>query len=86
MSILSHHPLSIGGTYLFELWQEGDSLVVEGLVRWSRPQDAANQIEVPQESRFQAGVAFERVRSRERRDPWPTEVIQSPTRARPVVE
>lgn len=84
MSVLSHHPLSIGGTYLFELWQEGNSLVVEGVVRWSRPQDAANQIEVQKESRYQAGVAFEQVRSRERRDPWPTEVVLSPAQNRPV--
>lgn len=84
MLVLSHHPMSIGGTYLFELWQEGNSLVVEGVVRWSRPQDAANVEEAPRESRYQAGVAFERVRSRQRRDPWPTEVTLSPARGRPV--
>ena len=81
---MSHHPLSVGGTYLFELWQEGNSLVVEGVVRWSHPQDAANQDEAQARSRFQAGVAFERVRSRERRDPWPTEVVLAPARGRPV--
>ncbi|MGB7491781.1 MAG: PilZ domain-containing protein [Thermoanaerobaculia bacterium] len=84
MLVLSHNPLSIGGTYLFELWQEGNSLVIEGAVRWSRPQGVANEEEAPKESRYRAGVAFERVRSRERRDPWPTEVVQSPTRGRPV--
>jgi len=84
MSVLSHHRLSIGGTYLFELWQEGNSLVVEGVVRWSRPPDVANQEEVQKESRHRAGVAFERVRSRERRDPRPAEVVVSPARSRPV--
>ena len=85
MSVLSHHPLSVGGTYLFELWQEGNSLVVEGVVRWSAPRYAANQELAPEDSRYRAGVAFERVRSRERRDPWPTAVEVSPARG-PTVD
>ena len=83
MSVLSHHPLSVGGTYLFELWQEGNSLVVEGVVRWSNLQSSA--LEAPTVgTRYRAGVAFERVRSRERRDPWPTEVTVAPERGRSV--
>ena len=85
MSVLSQHPLSVGGTYLFELWQEGNSLVVEGVVRWSSTQDNSRRDEaVRDRTRYQAGVAFERVRSRERRDPWPTEVVVSPTPGRSV--
>lgn len=84
MSVMSHHPLSIGGTYLFELWQEGNSLVVEGVVRWSHAQNAANHDDAQSRFCFQAGVSFERVRSRERREPWPTEVVSSPDQSRPV--
>lgn len=85
MSVLSQHPLSIGGTYLFELWQEGNSLVVEGVVRWSSSQDnIAPDDAIRARTRYQAGVAFERMRSRERRDPWPREVVVTPTPSRPV--
>ncbi len=83
MSVLSHHPLSVGGTYLFELWQDGNSLVVEGVVRWSNLQVAGFQVPAT-DTRYRAGVAFERVRSRERRDPWPTEVVVTPERGRSV--
>lgn len=85
MSVLSQHPLGVGGTYLFELWQEGNSLVVEGVVRWSAPRYPANQELAPEESQYRAGVAFERVRSRERRQPWPIQVEVSGNRA-PVVD
>lgn len=84
MSVRSHHPLTIGETYLFELWQEGNSLVVEGVVRWSRSRDLVPAAGSSEASRFQAGVAFERVRSRERRYPWPTEVEAPPADGRPV--
>ncbi len=84
MSVRSHHPLTVGGTYLFELWQEGNSLVVEGVVRWSQSRESTPPTGSPEASRFQAGVAFERVRSRERRHPWPTEVEVPPARSRPV--
>jgi len=84
MFVRSQHPLAVGGTYLFELWQEANSLVVEGVVRWSRSPEVGREGGPGSPSRYQAGVAFERVRSRERRTPWPTEVVLPPARGRPV--
>ena len=59
MAIETQHPFSIGGNYLFELFDEGRSLMVEGEVRWCRRSTpAATSEEIPVSPFFRTGVSF----------------------------
>lgn len=59
MAIETPHPFSIGGNYLFELSDEGRSLMVEGEVRWctrtALPESAEEVLASPL---FRTGVSF----------------------------
>jgi len=59
MAIKTSHPFSVGGSYLFELFDDGRSLMIEGQVCW------CEQLRVPADLRemghlptFRTGVAF----------------------------
>ena len=67
MAIETHHPFTIGGDYLFELCDEGRSLVVEGRVRWSRTILHGSAVELEPTPMFRTGVAFVGVQPRESR-------------------
>jgi hypothetical protein len=59
MAIETHHPFSVGGSYLFELQDEGRSLMVEGEVRWCQ-RVAAHEPRGDSHATplFRSGVAF----------------------------
>ena len=59
MAIETHHPFSVGGNYLFELQDEGRSLMVEGEVRWcQRVQNQQVSSEISPAPFFRSGVSF----------------------------
>jgi len=67
MAIESQHPFTIGGDYLFELCDDGRSLVVEGRIRWSRQVLRAPTTELESAPVFRTGVAFVGIQPREAR-------------------
>ncbi len=67
MAIETQHPFTIGGDYLFELCDEGRSLVVEGRVRWSRRVMPSIVADVEPQTLFRTGVAFVGIQPRESR-------------------
>jgi hypothetical protein len=67
MAIETQHPFTIGGDYLFELCDEGRSLVVEGRVRWSRRVMPGVIPEIEPRTMFRTGVAFVGIQPRESR-------------------
>lgn len=62
MAIEAAHPFSIGGSYLFELADQGRSLIVEGEIRWCQRTPAERPT-------FRIGVGFVSVQARETRAP-----------------
>lgn len=67
MAIETQNQFTIGGDYLFELCDEGRSLVVEGRVRWSRRVLQALPQQLEPSSLFRTGVAFSGIQSRDLR-------------------
>ena len=62
MAIEAEHPFSVGGSYLFELADQGRSLIVEGEIRWC-------QRTLPEHPTFRIGVGFVSVQTRESHAP-----------------
>ena len=67
MAIETQHQFTLGGDYLFELCDEGRSLVVEGQVRWSRRVLHTVAPEVDPKTLFRTGVAFVGIQARQPR-------------------
>jgi hypothetical protein len=65
MAIATNHPFSVGGSYLFELQDEGRSLMVEGEVRWCQRVLVQEPLEENHEAPFfRSGVSFVGVQDR----------------------
>jgi len=65
MAIKAPHPFSIGGNYLFELLDEGRSLMIEGRICWcERTPAPADLHEIGSELTFRTGVAFVGIQNR----------------------
>jgi hypothetical protein len=65
MALDSRHPLTVGGYYLFELVEDGRTLLVEGQVRWCERRPRRSAPEVDESPLFRAGVAFVGVQNRD---------------------
>jgi len=65
MAIRTLHPFSVGGSYLFELFDEGRSLVIEGQVCWcKRVAPAEPPAEMGVAPSFRTGVSFVGIQNR----------------------
>lgn len=65
MAIRAPHPFSIGGSYLFELLDEGRSLMIEGRICWcERTPIPVGLQEIGSELSFRTGIAFVGIQNR----------------------
>lgn len=65
MAIETPHPFSVGGMYLFELFDDGRSLMIEGRVCWSdRIPLSVDRLEAGQMPTFRTGIYFVGVQNR----------------------
>jgi hypothetical protein len=59
MSIKTSHPFSVGGNYLFELFDQGRSLMVEGRICWcKRTESLPDPANGATETAFRTGIEF----------------------------
>lgn len=65
MAIQTDHPFAVGGNYLFELFDDGRSLMIEGQIRWSQRQPTAADLHpMNPMPAFRTGIAFVGIQSR----------------------
>ena len=59
MAIKTSHPFSIGGNYLFELFDQGRSLMIEGRICWcKRMESHPDPANTTPETAFRTGIEF----------------------------
>ena len=65
MAIRAPHPFSVGGNYLFELLDEGRSLMIEGRICWcERTPSPSGLPPIGPELTFRTGIAFVGIQNR----------------------